>query len=67
MLFRSADKFSRNEIVAPNEFRSVIGFRPSMDEKANELRNRNMPQIPDEEAVTVGGEPPPDPPLDTQL
>ena len=62
-----ADKFSRNEIVAPNEFRSVIGFRPSMDEKANELRNRNMPQIPDEEAVTVGGEPPPDPPLDTQL
>lgn len=39
-----ADKFSRNEILAPNEIRSVIGFRPSKDPKADKLQNSNMPQ-----------------------
>lgn len=37
-----ADKFTRNEIVSPNEFRAVIGLIPSDDPKANELRNRNL-------------------------
>lgn len=38
-----ADKFTRNEIMSANEIRSIIGFRPSTDPKADELRNSNMP------------------------
>lgn len=38
-----ADKFTRNEIVTSNEFRSFIGMKPSTDPKADELRNSNMP------------------------
>lgn len=37
-----ADKFTRNEIMTSNEIRSVIGFRPSDDPKADELRNSNL-------------------------
>lgn len=37
-----ADKFGRNEIMAPNEFRSKVGLRPVKDPEANELRNRNL-------------------------
>jgi hypothetical protein len=39
-----ADKFSRNEIMASNEIRQVIGVKPSKDPKADELSNANMPQ-----------------------
>lgn len=39
-----ADKFTRNEIMSSNEFRQVIGMKPSTDPKADELRNSNMPQ-----------------------
>lgn len=39
-----ADKFTRNEIMAPNEVRAVIGLKPSPDPKADELRNRNLNQ-----------------------
>ena len=39
-----ADKFTRNEIVSPNEIRAIIGFAPSSDPKASQLRNSNMPQ-----------------------
>lgn len=39
-----ADKFTRNEILSPNELRGVVGFMPSPDEAANELRNRNISQ-----------------------
>lgn len=38
-----ADKFARNEIMSSNEFRSVLGLKPSTDPKADELRNSNMP------------------------
>lgn len=38
-----ADKFTRNEIMSSNEFRSVLGLKPSTDPKADELRNSNMP------------------------
>lgn len=38
-----ADKFTRNEILTANEFRGIVGFKPSTDPKANELRNSNMP------------------------
>ena len=39
-----ADKFTRNEIVTSNEFRSFLGIKPSKDPKADELRNSNMPE-----------------------
>lgn len=39
-----ADKFTRNEIVTSNEFRAVIGLKPSSDPKADELRNKNLNQ-----------------------
>jgi hypothetical protein len=39
-----ADVFSRNEILAPNEIRQAIGFKPSSDPKADTLTNSNMPQ-----------------------
>ena len=38
-----ADKFTRNEILSSNEVRSIIGFRPSKDPKANQLQNKNIP------------------------
>jgi hypothetical protein len=37
-----ADKFTRNEILSSNELRSIIGFKPSKDPKADELRNKNL-------------------------
>lgn len=37
-----SDKFTRNEIASANEMRSVIGFKPVNDERADELRNRNL-------------------------
>lgn len=38
-----ADKFTRNEILSSNEIRSIVGFKPSEDPAADELRNSNMP------------------------
>ena len=37
-----ADKFTRNEIMTSNEFRQIIGMKPSDDPKADELRNKNL-------------------------
>lgn len=37
------DKTNRGGIMSPNEWRSVIGYKPSDDEAANMLANRNMP------------------------
>lgn len=39
-----ADKFTRNEIVSSNEIRTLIGFKPSKDPGADELRNKNLNQ-----------------------
>lgn len=36
------DKLTRNEILTSNEVRSKLGFRPSDDPRANELRNSNI-------------------------
>ena len=44
MIADIADKFTRNEILSPNEVRGIVGFMPSNDEAANELRNRNINQ-----------------------
>ena len=37
-----ADKFTRNEILSSNEFRQIIGMKPSDDPKADELKNKNI-------------------------
>lgn len=37
-----ADKFTRNEILTSNEFRQIIGRKPSKDPSADELRNSNL-------------------------
>ena len=43
-LANSADALARNSIIAPNEFRQIIGMKPSDDPNADMLYNRNMPQ-----------------------
>lgn len=39
-----ADKFTRNEIMTKNEFRQIVGMRPSSDPKADQLVNANISQ-----------------------
>ena len=39
-----ADKFTRNEILTSNEVRAAMGLKPSNDPKADELRNKNIPE-----------------------
>lgn len=48
-----ADKLTRNEIFTSNDMRAAIGFKPSKDPKANELRNKNLPIPEDPEAGTT--------------
>lgn len=38
------DKFTRSELASSNELRSHMGWKPSKDPKADELRNTNMPR-----------------------
>lgn len=53
-----ADKFTRNEILSSNEFRGIIGYKPSDDPAADELRNANLnrsgdnpaPGLPDKQS-----------------
>lgn len=45
-----ADKFTRNEIMSSNEIRQIIGRRPVDDQRADELRNKNL-NAPAETAV----------------
>lgn len=42
MIAEMADKFTRNEIMTPNEIRQVIGMKPSKDPKSDKLVNRNI-------------------------
>lgn len=51
------DKFTRNEILTSNEFRQILGFKPSDDPRADELRNKNLNVSPEQEQMTVDGEP----------
>lgn len=46
-----ADKFTRNEIMSSNEFRQVIGLKPSNDPRADELRNKNLNKSDEEIAM----------------
>lgn len=43
-----ADKFTRNEILSSNEIRSEIGYKPSDQPGADELRNKNLNQNTEE-------------------
>lgn len=36
------DKLTRNEVLSSNEVRSMIGYRPVDDPRADELRNKNI-------------------------
>ena len=44
-----ADKFTRNEIMTKNEFRQIVGMKPSEDPKADELLNSNISRPASEE------------------
>lgn len=46
-----ADKFTRNEVLSSNEVRSIVGYRPVDDPRANELRNKNLNQSNNEQAI----------------
>lgn len=50
-----ADKMTRNEIMSSNEFRQIIGLKPSSDPEADELRNKNLNKSA-EEMNAEGGE-----------
>lgn len=43
-----ADKFTRNEIMSSNEFRQIVGRKPSNDPRADMLLNSNLNHPPDE-------------------
>lgn len=52
-----ADKFTRNEIMSSNEIRQIVGLRPSLDPKADELRNSNLNAGKDQSFPTTKDEP----------
>lgn len=47
-----ADKFTRNEILSSNEIRAIMGFLPSDDPRADELRNSNISASKDQRDAT---------------
>ena len=51
-----ADKLTRNEIVTGNEIRGKIGFKPSKDPRADELRNKNIAAPKEEQTPQVYNE-----------
>lgn len=46
-----ADKFTRNAILSSNEFREIIGYKPSDEADADALRNKNL-NMSDNELAT---------------
>lgn len=54
-----ADKFTRNEILTSNEFRGIIGYKPSSDPKADQLINSNLNHSPEELGTTTDTTVPP--------
>jgi hypothetical protein len=54
MIAEMADKFTRNEIMTPNEFRQMIGMKPSKDPKSDQLANRNIASA--DEGMPMQGE-----------
>lgn len=51
-----ADKFTRNEIMTSNEFRQVVGLKPSTDPSADELRNKNLSKPTEKQQPSQGKE-----------
>ena len=43
-----SDKLTRNEIASSNEIRQIIGWKPSKEPGADELRNKNLNQSAEE-------------------
>lgn len=52
-----SDKLTRNEIASSNEIRQIIGWKPSSDPKADELRNKNLNQTAEAEQTRSGESP----------
>ena len=48
-----ADKLTRNEILSSNEIRTKLGYKPSDDPSANELRNSNLNRSDNEKPAMV--------------
>lgn len=46
-------KLTTAEVMSPNEFRQIIGLKPSSDPKADELRNRNLNEQADTDVATT--------------
>lgn len=55
-----ADKFTRSQVLSSNEVRSIIGYKPVEDDRADELRNPNLnatdQQLMDPVLTTAGDE-----------
>lgn len=51
------DKFTRNEVASSNEMRSVIGWKPVDDPRADELRNKNLNAEAGSEPMMAGEQP----------
>ncbi len=51
-----ADKFTRNEIMSSNEVRQIVGMKPVKNEKADELRNKNLNVGTDQTFASTKGE-----------
>ena len=53
-----ADKFTRNEILSSNEVRAIVGYKPSDDPAADELRNKNLNQSAEQMMMGPEGQDP---------
>lgn len=51
-----ADKFTRNEILTSNEFRSILGMKPAKDKRADQLINSNINHPDEKQQMNNSGE-----------
>ena len=61
-----AEAFTRNEIFSSNDVRSIVGWLPSTQSNADELRNKNMP-IPSADPQPAIAQPDPAIPLPPKI
>lgn len=57
------NNLTRNEILSSNEVRALIGFKPVENERADELINKNINTVEDEEEAVVDDETAEDAPM----
>lgn len=55
-LSQISTNFKQTEVASSNEIRAIIGWKPSTDPKADELRNSNISQPSDQMAGLMPGE-----------